>query len=87
MSRMKESGDKGELDAPRHNKVIETLQAQVKQLESTLSSAQDINDAHQRYNSKLQTRLTEVEEDNKKLALQIEDKCKIVERLREKGII
>jgi len=77
MSRMKESGDK----------VIETLQAHVKQLESTLSSAQDINDAHQRYNGKLQTRLTEVDEDNKKLASQIEDKSKVVERLREKGIM
>ncbi len=84
MSRMKESGDKGELDAPRHNKVIETLQARVKQLESTLSSAQDINDAHQRYNGKLQTRLTEVEEDNKKLASQVEDKSNTIRKLQEK---
>jgi chromosome segregation ATPase len=74
MSRMKESGDK----------VIETLQAHVKQLESTLSSAQDINDAHQRYNSKLQTRLTEVEEDNKKLASQVEDKSNTIRKLQEK---
>jgi chromosome segregation ATPase len=74
MSRMKESGDK----------VIETLQAHVKQLESTLSSAQDINDAHQRYNGKLQTRLTEVEEDNKKLASQVEDKSNTIRKLQEK---
>ena len=47
-------------------------QAKIKELESTLASAQDINDNHQRYNGKLQTRLTEVEEDNKKLAKQIE---------------
>jgi len=38
-----------------------------------LSSAQDINDNHQRYNGKLQTELTETKEDNKRLALQIED--------------
>ena len=45
----------------------------IKELEGTLGSAQDINDNHQRYNGKLQTRLTEVEEDNKKLAKQIQD--------------
>ena len=49
------------------------LKRREKQLESTLSSAQDINDNHQRYNGKLQTELTETKEDNKRLALQIED--------------
>jgi len=49
------------------------LEAKVNELEGTLGSAQDINDNHQRYNGKLQTRLTEVEEDNKKLAKQIQD--------------
>ena len=49
------------------------LESREKQLESTLSSAQDINDNHQRYNGKLQTELTETKEDNKRLALQIED--------------
>ena len=49
------------------------LKVKIKELESTLASAQDINDNHQRYNGKLQTRLTEVEEDNKKLATQIQD--------------
>ena len=44
----------------------------IKELEATLASAQDINDNHQRYNGKLQTRLTEVEEDNKRLSKQIE---------------
>tara|TARA_R100001244_G_scaffold35514_1_gene32603 strand:- start:219 stop:524 length:306 start_codon:yes stop_codon:yes gene_type:complete len=41
-------------------------------LQGTLGSAQDINTEHQKYNSKLQLRLTEVEDDNKKLAKQIE---------------
>jgi len=52
---------------------MKALQAKVNELEGTLGSAQDINDSHQRYNGKLQTRLTEVEEDNKKLAKQIQD--------------
>ena len=52
---------------------MRAAQAKIKELESTLASAQDINDAHQRYNGKLQTALTETQEDNKKLALQIAD--------------
>jgi hypothetical protein len=42
-------------------------------MDGRLQSALDINDNHQRYNGKLQTRLTEVEDDNKKLAQQIQD--------------
>ena len=45
---------------------------EMKELQKRLGSAQDINDEHQRYNGKLQIRLTEVEDDNKKLAKQIE---------------
>ena len=52
---------------------MRAAQDKVKELEVTLASAQDINDTHQRYNGKLQTRLTEVEEDNKKLSKQIQD--------------
>ena len=52
---------------------MKAAHAKIKELEATLASAQDINDNHQRYNGKLQTRLTEVEEDNKKLAIQIQD--------------
>ena len=51
---------------------MKALQAKVNELEGTLGSAQAINDNHQRYNGKLQTRLTEVKEDNKKLSKQIE---------------
>ena len=51
---------------------MRAAQDKIKELEATLASAQDINDNHQRYNGKLQTRLTEVEEDNKKLAKQSE---------------
>ena len=52
---------------------MKALQAKVNELEGTLGSAQGINDNHQRYNGKLQTRLTEVEEDNKRLSEQIQD--------------
>jgi chromosome segregation ATPase len=89
--KMKESQwirDKNQLDG--NKKIIEelstkmvelgktnlSLQAKVNELEGTLGGAQDINDNHQRYNGKLQTRLTEVEEDNKKLAKQIQDLTK-----------
>ena len=52
---------------------MKALRAKVSELEGTLGSAQGINDNHQRYNGKLQTRLTEVEDDNKKLSKQIQD--------------
>ena len=51
----------------------EELQDRVKQLDSSLVSALEINENHQRYNAQLQIRLTEVEEDNKKLSKQIQD--------------
>ena len=44
-----------------------------KELDNSLSIALEVNESHQRYNGKLQTRVTELEEDNKKLALQVED--------------
>ena len=55
---------------------MKALQAKVNELEGTLGSAQAINDNHQRYNGKLQTRITELEEDNKKLSEQITDYIK-----------
>tara|TARA_R110000751_G_scaffold65696_1_gene134368 strand:+ start:453 stop:695 length:243 start_codon:yes stop_codon:yes gene_type:complete len=61
----------------------EKAEDKIKELESTLGSAQSINDTYQRDNSRLQTRLTEVEEDNKKLSHQIEDK---LNQLRKSGL-
>ena len=51
----------------------EKAEDKIKELEGTLKSAQHINDTYQRDTSRLQLRLTEVVEDNKKLAKQIED--------------
>jgi len=62
---------------------MKALQARVKQLDNSLSIALDINNKHQRYNGELQTRLKEVEEDNKKLSFQIEDK---LNQLRKSGM-
>ena len=52
---------------------VRALKDKIKDMEGRLQSALDINDNHQRYNGKLQTRLTEVEEDNKRLSKQIQD--------------
>ena len=61
----------------------EKAEDKIKELEGTLKSAQDINDTYQRDTSRLQIQLTEVEEDNKKLSHQIEDK---VNQLRKSGM-
>ena len=63
---------------------IKELQARVKELNNSLAISLEVNEEHQRYNGQLQARLTEVEEDNKKLSHQIEDK---IGKLREKGLI
>ncbi len=46
-----------------------------------------VNEKHQQLNGKLQTRLTEVEEDNKKLTQQINDLTDVVEKLRKSGAL
>jgi len=62
---------------------MKELQARVKQLDSSLANALEINESHQRYNGELQRRVTELEEDNKKISLQIEDK---IDLLRKAGL-
>jgi len=62
--------DRNQLEG--NKKIIGELSTKIVDMNNRLKSALDINDEHQRYNGKLQTRLTEVEEDNKKLAKQIQ---------------
>ena len=63
------------------------LQGRVKQLEESLTNALEINENHQRYNGKLQIRLTEVEQDNKRLSKQISDYIKTHEdKFRKAGL-
>ena len=59
----------------------------VEELNTSLAEALAIDEAHQKQMGKLQARLTEVEEDNKKLAKQIENQSKYVQSLRDKGVI
>ena len=60
---------------------------EMRALQARVKEAQEINKLHQELNGKLQARLTEVEEDNKKLSKQIEDKENVVHKLREKGLM
>ena len=62
---------------------MKTLQERVKELDNSLAIALEVNDKHQRYNGELQTRVTELEEDNKKLSFQIEDK---INQMRKSGM-
>ena len=62
---------------------MKALQARVKQLDSSLANALEINESHQRYNGKLQREVSELQEDNKKLSHQIEDK---IDSLRKAGL-
>jgi hypothetical protein len=63
------------------------VQARVKQLDESLANALEINENHQRYNGKLQIRLTEVEQDNKRLSKQISDYInKHYDTFRESGL-
>ena len=54
------------------------------ELEESLAAALEVNKSHQKLNGKLQARLTEVEEDNKKLSKQIDDQ---LSRFRKSGIM
>ena len=62
---------------------MKTLQERVKELDNSLAIALEVNDKHQRYNGELQIRVTELEEDNKKLAQQVEDK---INQMRRSGM-
>ena len=55
----------------------------ITELEEGLANALAVNESHQKLNGRLQERLTEVEEDNKKLAQQIDDS---VNRMRKAGL-
>jgi arylamine N-acetyltransferase len=62
---------------------MKDAQARIKELDNSLSIALEINEEHQRYNGKLQTRVSDLEEDNKKLSKQIEDR---IDQLRKAGL-
>ena len=57
--------------------------ASIKELEDRLAEILSVEESHRKLNGKLHERLTEVEEDNKKLAFHIEDQ---VTQLRRSGL-
>ena len=52
---------------------VKKAEEKIKELRIRLSEALEIDEAHQKQMGKLQERLTEVEEDNKKLVHQVEN--------------
>ena len=52
---------------------VKEAEEKIKELRIRLSEALEIDEAHQKQMGKLQEKLTEVEEDNKKLSHQVED--------------
>mgnify|MGYP003142201753 CR=1 FL=1 len=64
---------------------MKEAQHRIKELENSLSIALEINESHQRYNGKLQTRVTDLEDDNKKLTKQISDHIKKYEDVFRKA--
>ena len=66
---------------------MKALKERVKELDNSLAIALEVNESHQRYNGKLQRRVTELEGDNKKLSQQISDYIKKHEdRFRKAGL-
>ena len=72
------------------NKKIEELQGSLERgrkenndLYNRIADALEVNESHQRLNGKLQVRIAELEEDNKKISRQIEDQ---LERARRAGL-
>ena len=66
---------------------MKEAKSKIKELELGLANALEVNESHQKLNGKVQVRLTEVEEDNKKLAQQVEDLSNIVQKLRNDGLL
>ena len=72
------------------NKKIEELQGGLERarkenndLYNRLADALEVNESHQRLNGKLQVRIAELEDDNKKISKQVEDQ---LERARKAGM-
>ena len=68
----------------------EGMNPKIKELEDALANALAVNESHQKFNGKLQERVTELEQDNlelhadnKKISQQIEDK---INRMRKSGM-
>ena len=59
------------------------MKKRAEEAESALANSLEVDESHQTLNGKLQVRLTEVEEDNKKLSKQIDD---FLNKFRKAGL-
>ena len=59
------------------------MKKRAEEAESALANLLEVDGSHQKLNGKLQVRLTEVEEDNKKLSKQIDDQ---LNKFRKEGL-
>jgi len=82
-ARIKELENNRPLDFPMDEMAYNEAKHRVKELDNSLAIALEINEEHQRYNGKLQTRLTELEEENKKLHDALNNK---LESVRKAGL-
>ena len=60
------------------HKKVERMMEESREKETALANALEVNESHQKLNGVLHTRITELEEDNKKLARQIDDYINIL---------
>ena len=67
-------------------KGIGNTSPEMKALQVRVKELGEINKLHQELNGKLQTRVTELEEDNKRLSQQIGDKNNFLNKMRESGM-
>ena len=65
------------------NGILDRVKLDNNNLYTRVADSLEVNEHHQELNGKLQSRITEVEEDNRKLANQIEDK---VNQMRRSGM-
>ena len=65
------------------NGILDRVKLDNNNLYTRVADSLEVNEHHQELNGKLQARVTEVEEDNRKLAHQIEDK---VNQMRRSGM-
>ena len=65
------------------NGILDRVKLDNNNLYTRVADSLEVNEHHQELNGKLQARVTEVEEDNRKLANQIEDK---VNQMRRSGM-
>ena len=62
---------------------MKKAQARIKELEEGLANALEVNESHQKLNGKLQIRLTELEEENKKMHNTLDKK---IDDVRKAGL-